>query len=90
MDEPQKVDWTIDDGPKCGDCSFVRNPYGSRLICVRPSDYPCDISAMLARGDGLSKCYDLCGPSGKYFERREFAPDEYDFQNNPPALSAWR
>lgn len=90
MSAPVKVDWTIEEPPKCEYCIHAVRRYGTRIECARKRKKHHDTpSIFLARRDGYASMFDLCGVSGKFFECREFAPEEYDFVNNPPELMAW-
>ncbi len=90
--ELKKVDWTIDDPPKCEDCTHSRHAYLNSVLveCSRFGTYGMNRPSILRRPHSKDVFgFELCGVEGRGFERK--IPDfgEYDFRNNPPTPMQW-
>lgn len=99
MGDPRRVDWTIDDGPSCGDCvhswfeyADVRDPKFRLCRVARNETGRRWRTAAWCKSERRSsvneKGEQSCGPGARYFERR--VPEVPDFENNPPLPGAWR
>lgn len=87
----ERVDWTIEEGPKCKDCAHYRDGINAPNYCAILFHGMSRLAWATQMRQDLKHVPSgnlNCGPEARYFERR-IPEGDYDFANNPPNPMAW-